>query len=222
MVQILGGSFVVGADRAEADEAPAHLAPAIPAFWIDLREVVNREWNSVLPQRPPRMEIVHRGDLGAGFARRRLDPQYADQPVAGVSQDDAIAYCRELGKQLPTRAEWEAASRGPWGWTFPWGENRERAKELKIVRGQQAFWEVRVPPAAIDVSVFGVRDMAGRVYEWTADGTQGASAFTFTEGPDAFRLTRRLVEPPAKFGADLGFRCVCRYTPTTNGHCAKT
>jgi len=50
------------------------------------------------------------------------DPDLAEHPVVGISWEDANAYCRFVGKRLPTAAEWECAMREPDGRLLPWGE----------------------------------------------------------------------------------------------------
>jgi sulfatase modifying factor 1 len=100
------------------------------------------------------------------------DPAFRapDQPVVGVSWDEAEAYCRWLSEiaggvwRLPTEAEWELAMSGglsapatAWGDMVPAGE---------IPEGPIAGpWEVgRGTPNA-----FGVLDPGTMVHEWCLD-----------------------------------------------------
>jgi formylglycine-generating enzyme required for sulfatase activity len=197
MVEIPAGEFVVGADDSDPGEAPARVVQ--------------------LPRQPPRME-EQPGRIGPGFQRRRLSKEYKNQPVVGVSQHDAREFCKRLKKRLPTREEWEAAARGPWGWTFPWGEDETRTQKLVVAVPEGVErWNIPLPRNEDDVSVFGVRDMGGRVYEWTENDAHGASAFN--SKPRDFRLTRLLLHPPNAFDWDLGFRCACSGQPIPNGRC---
>jgi energy-coupling factor transporter ATP-binding protein EcfA2 len=110
----------------------------------------------------------------------------AGQPVVGISWVEAEAYCawltvqwRKAGKireeqgkaevvRLPTRAEWEAAARSKHGQEYPWGATDfdpacANTKESNL--GQTT--PVDMYPAGR--SADGVWDMAGNVFEWTAD-----------------------------------------------------
>jgi len=101
----------------------------------------------------------------------------ATEPVTGVTWQDAVDYCNWLSEKikakvrLPTEAEWELAARGKEGYKYPWGnEWNERAVATEETKGQVRA--VKSYPAG--KSPVGAYDMAGNVWEWTADEARDA------------------------------------------------
>jgi formylglycine-generating enzyme required for sulfatase activity len=86
-------------------------------------------------------------------------------PVVNVSWHDAAAFCRWEGKRLPTEAEWERASRGlVEGRMYPWGDTSPSPK--LAVYGSDTGPEAACSKQRND---FGLCDIIGNVWEWTAD-----------------------------------------------------
>jgi formylglycine-generating enzyme required for sulfatase activity len=99
-----------------------------------------------------------------------------DYPASGMPWLDARAYCRYLGKTLPTSEQWEKALRGgpalaggarkPYpSRNFPWGA--PRAGALAKLKDVPPAGPAPVGTAPADESPYGVRDLAGNVSEWT-------------------------------------------------------
>lgn len=53
-----------------------------------------------------------------------LDGKLADHPMATATVEGAAAYCRWMGKRLPSEAEWERAAREPERFRLPLGQHR--------------------------------------------------------------------------------------------------
>ena len=90
-----------------------------------------------------------------------------DCPVVNISWYEAEAFAKYMGKRLPTEAEWEKAARGTDGRAYPWGNEFDKTKincaESKI----EGTTPVTKCPQG--QSFYGCFDMAGNVWEWTAD-----------------------------------------------------
>ncbi|MDD3487690.1 MAG: SUMF1/EgtB/PvdO family nonheme iron enzyme [Candidatus Moranbacteria bacterium] len=134
-------------------------------FYIDKKEVSNSDYKMFVEatgRTAP--SIWDDGTLNA-----------PNQPVVGVDWNDADAYCLWLGKRLPAEAEWEKAARGTDGRIWPWGNTWD---PQKVNHGngtgygydESDGWEYTAPVGTVlGVSPYGVLNMAGNVYEWTAD-----------------------------------------------------
>ncbi|MEM6296240.1 MAG: SUMF1/EgtB/PvdO family nonheme iron enzyme [Myxococcota bacterium] len=92
-----------------------------------------------------------------------------DDPANCVTWDQANTYCEWADKKLPTEAQWERAARGTSGDPFPWGIN-EPSCSLAVFddcgTNSPAAVGSRSPTGD---SPEGISDMAGNVFEWTAD-----------------------------------------------------
>ncbi|MEQ1502568.1 MAG: bifunctional serine/threonine-protein kinase/formylglycine-generating enzyme family protein [Myxococcota bacterium] len=132
-----------------------------------------------------------------------------DWPVFLVDHAAAEAYAGwwadRTGRpwRLPSELEWEKAARGVDGRSYPWGERFDPS--FACVRASHPG---RPVPASIrafpdDVSVYGVRGMAGNLRDWCADPFRLAGA-----GPD--------VDP----GSQKVLRGGCWYFPESGAHVA--
>jgi formylglycine-generating enzyme required for sulfatase activity len=116
--------------------------------------------------------------FAAASARQmpRQPEWYADgtHPVVNVTWDEATAYCEWAGGRLPTEAEWEHAARGGLdGKLFPWGDEfTGQANARHNLKTEQ--FNFTSPVATFAPNAYGLYDMAGNVWEWTA------SPFTLT------------------------------------------
>lgn len=162
-VLIPAGSFWMGCNEAmdddcNSDEHPYHEV-YLDGYYIDVTEVTQGAFK----------ECVDAGvcDIPGCYWNPAGTP---DHPVVCIDWNDAKTYCEWAGKRLPTEAEWEKAARGNDGRKYPWG-NEDATCEYAVMDdgcGTGGTLPVCSKSPAGD-SPYGLCDMAGNVWEWTAD-----------------------------------------------------
>jgi formylglycine-generating enzyme required for sulfatase activity len=105
-----------------------------------------------------------------------------EHPVVHVAFEDAEAYARWAGKELPTEAEWEFAARGGLeGAEYAWGDEFTPGGKSRANTWQGEFpwqnlvddgFEWTAPVGSFPPNGYGLYDMAGNVWEWTTDWYQ--------------------------------------------------
>jgi formylglycine-generating enzyme required for sulfatase activity len=151
---------------------PALLVPGSLVFRrtpgpVDLRDF--RNWWRYVPGASWRQPSGPNSDV-AGLDRH---------PVTHVAYEDAEAYARWAGKELPTEAEWEYAARGGLeGAIFTWGDEFAPKGRMMANTWQGEFpwqnlmsdgFEGTSPVRSFPPNSYGLYDMAGNVWEWTSD-----------------------------------------------------
>jgi len=212
-VYIEGGAFILGSDAGNEDETPQQ-EMIVSSFNIDLYPVTNAEYKEFVDaagHSPPR--TWEEGSYPDGLA---------DHPVVWVNWNDAKAYCEWAGKRLPTEFEWEKAARGTDGPVYPWGDTFDAAKCNSRESNLKGTSPVGSYPDG--VSSYGLFDMAGNVWEWTADWYQGYRGTRYElsrygeqfkvlrggswfDGQDAVRTAVRKSFDPNQGFSTIGFRC---------------
>jgi formylglycine-generating enzyme len=102
-----------------------------------------------------------------------------DLPVVQIAYEDADAYAAWAGMSLPTEAEWEFAARGGLeAATYAWGEQPTPGGRHMANTWQGHFpwhnecldgYEGLAPVRSFPPNGYGLYDMIGNVWEWTAD-----------------------------------------------------
>jgi formylglycine-generating enzyme required for sulfatase activity len=163
-VTVSEGPFDMGSNARQAleDERPLHRV-WLSAFSIDLHEVTTEQYAAFLAAE----------GREAPWQWNQVDlALHGDRPVIGVNWHDADAYCRWMGKRLPTEAEWEKAARGTDGRLYPWG-NQEPTKNLAnfALGARFSYGQVLMPVRSYESgrSPYGMYHMAGNVWEWVRD-----------------------------------------------------
>lgn len=163
-VFVSAGEFEMGSPTGEGndDEHPQHTV-ALDGYWIGKTEVTNAQYTL----------CVTAGGCPAPGNNTWNNSTYAEHPVTDVSWNDAVAYTRWLSEEsgvevrLPTEAEWEKAACGTDDRIYPWGNQAPSERLLNFDRNVGATTAVGSYPEGAGPN--GVLDMAGNVWEWTAD-----------------------------------------------------
>jgi iron(II)-dependent oxidoreductase len=112
------------------------------------------------------------------YGQRLALPDIARQPVQHVCWYEADAYARWAGKRLPTETEWEyAASWAPDGRKrrYPWGDADPEDTFANLGQTRLGPDPCGIRPGG--ASGFGVEQMVGDVWEWTASDFTAYPAF---------------------------------------------
>jgi formylglycine-generating enzyme required for sulfatase activity len=172
MVYIPAGWFWMGCspndNQCKDNEKPYHKV-YLDAYYIDRNDVTVDEYNKcvnagVCPAvtyydcyitPPTRWQFEHEDKAY----------QKGDHPQVCVNWDEANAYCKWAGKELPTEAQWEKAARGTDGRIYPWGNDWDEGKACHHSEGSTCA----VGSYPQGASPYGVMDMGGNVWNWCRD-----------------------------------------------------
>jgi len=236
MAKIPGGEFMAGLDPSIGyrecnkyltslgckqewftDEGPEHMV-LIDTFYMDKYEVTQGEYERAMGSNPSHFK-------GASL------------PVVKVSWHDADAYCKKVGKRLPTEAEWEKAAKGRRDTVYPWGNEFDDSKANFCDANCEYDWKrsefddghaTTAPVGSYRPNGYGLYDMAGNVWEWVADWYDGNYYRTASRNnprgpssgemkvlrggswlifPVSLRSASRAGFVPSSQNVALGFRC---------------
>jgi formylglycine-generating enzyme required for sulfatase activity len=224
MAYIAGATFQMGSDEDDSSDNEVHQVK-LSAFCMDKYEFTNADLKRL------KKAVT---DLGTGILWPP-DPVSDfggdDQPLVNVNWNEADAICKELGKALPTEAQWEHAAK-----TDRDCEYGTKSCNIDPTQADACFSPNGSDPKEATCEVgstnkpnsFGLHDMSGNVWEWVADwyeDSYGAEAVADPTGPDSgtykvlrggswflyyhpfLRAAFRLSSAPDYRGNIIGFRC---------------
>jgi iron(II)-dependent oxidoreductase len=192
MTTIPAGPFQMGCSTddpsCDVDEGPKGGASVfVPAFQIDTREVTVEQY----------MRCIRAGKCNRPKDHARN--QYCNvgakdrqnHPANCVDWQDAVNYCKHVGKRLPTEAEWEKAARGNTTSRYPWIEKascRYAIMDDKVTTGSvknegDGCGEDRTwPVGSRSPNSYNLHDMHGNVGEWTSNWYEKEGIQRYAEG----------------------------------------
>ena len=216
LVAVPAGEFLMGAN---GEDNPEHTV-TLSDYWIYSTKVTNRQYAFC--------EAL--GDCSAPNLEDNpnyQDSSRANDPVVGVTYDQAVAYCSFVQGRLPTEAEWEKSARNPDGSLYPWGDE---SPSCDLVNFNNCVGSTTsVISYQTGESFYGVLDIVGNTFEWVADwyasdyyasspkenpqGPQSGTTRTirsssYASTAEQLSVTDRQTDDPQNHRADLGFRCV--------------
>ncbi len=249
MVFVPGGAFVMGSDSEQPEERYTHLV-RVDGFWIDTHEVTNAEFATFVEatgyitqaerkDNPGAAVFVAPTELTRGnditqWWEFRDDANWRapaggdssiigkeNHPVVDVTYEDALAYAKWRGHDLPTEAEWEFASRGGQRYAAGASDAYDRGRPtantwqgvFPVLNTGEDGYPGTAPVGCFTPNAYGLYDMIGNVWEWTSDwyrrghARQPAVNPTGPAAPVVFDLGRS----PSKVIKGGSFLCASNY-----------
>lgn len=203
-VLVPAGAFTMGSDGT-AEELP-HRVTLSHSFYLGTHEVTQAEWRAVTGKSPS-----HFADCGPTC------------PVENVNWHDVQDFLERLQAlsgtafRLPTEAEWEHACRAGTTTPFNTGENLTTNQanyhgQFPIAGAPGVFRGTPTPVGSFAPNAFGLFDMHGNVWEWTASEHCPYAAADVTDPTPACGAALKSIRGGSwLFNADSA-RCAARYT----------
>ena len=215
-VKVEGGKFTTGSLAHDAKAAKKEKAREVTleSFEIATTPVTNLQYG-----------------IFAYLTRNEETPEYfvnsdyngKEQPVIGVSYDNALAYAEWLSGQLgatfrlPTDDEWEVAARAGEQFIYPWGDD-DPSKGKKANYKGNGKYKYTSPVGAFETGIngWGLIDMSGNVWEWTSsqrnlaeDSTMGTvKGGSWMDGVMDLRISNYKNIEKTNIYPDVGIRLV--------------
>jgi hypothetical protein len=210
MALVPGGSFWVGSEPRERfsdDESPRYRTE-LASFCVDFTEVTAAAYDACALRGAC---TAAKSDSFHCTSQRKSKPAH---PINCVTWTQADAYCKAAGKRLPSEVEFEYVARGgEQNLKYPWGDAPPDGHTCWKHNGT-------CPVKSYPAGAFGLFDVSGNVWEWTADWygpypwpPEQAHARVYRGGSFSRRFEKwmhtrlRNRSSPREEGSHLGFRC---------------
>jgi formylglycine-generating enzyme required for sulfatase activity len=206
MAFVPGGKFFMGTDADDPVLQTAHPAHPVEvaAFCIDIDEVTVDDYracskpgeckrayrDSTWPQgKTEESDWRQQMEAHSELCNERYDDR-GEHPINCVDWEQARAFCKRRGGDLPTEAQWEFAARGSDGRVYPWGDAVPTPAHMNGAGPEYVAWRESkgLPPHPVlydtddgfvgtapigrfkeGTTQYGLHDIAGNVFEWTLD-----------------------------------------------------
>ena len=226
-VHIPGGAFHFGCEPQDSacddDEKPGREV-AVGSFWLGKTDVTVAAYQQCIAagacEDIPTDDAQHRCNLKNG----RLD-----HPINCIDWKQAQSFCGWIGGRLPTEEEWEFAAKGGSSRVYPWGDSPLDATRANVCDRQCRLADPTftwadstlddgfgatspVGSFSAGASRWGLLDMTGNVWQWTASA-YGETASKVQRGgawsdlPRHARASDRYRNDPALRIPSIGVRC---------------
>ena len=219
MALVPAGEFTMGSSTGDSDEQPEHRVYG-DAFSMDKYEVTVGQYAALLQAK---------GIDPSSDWKTMNQSSHQKRPVANLDSVDAAAYCKWVGKRLPTEAEWEKAARGTDERLYPWGNEAPTPHHANYGKTNWHNHGVLASVGSFEdgKSPYGIYDMAGNGWEWvsgwydfrsynnspsknpigpSSGGTKVIRGGSRYSNPRALRSANRSLISPTDQGL-TGFRC---------------
>lgn len=180
--------FMIGSPPGEADrlDSEKQAEVTVPAFAIATRPVTVAEYKACVAgggcDQPEWLERGGQHNIETGTSRyysimgeHLTGPA---QPIVGVSHFNAVQFVEWLSEEtghtyrLPSEAEWERAARAGTTTAYWWGDEPpgpDRVRAVCTDCGSEWDKKALAPAQSFDPNPWGLYNVHGNVWEWTAD-----------------------------------------------------